>query len=129
MSMKRIVFLCVLLVFNMGIRATAQEIPDPSFSMNGYGRGVVFGGRNCYSLASVFSELSLQTSVTKSSALLETDIRFRTGMYFNERKTELQIRELYAGYKSQKFDAFLGNQIVTWGRTEGFSPTTTYHAG
>ncbi len=123
MFMKRIVFLCVLLVFNMGIKATAQDISDPSFSMNGYGRGVVYGGGAAYSLASVFSELSLQTSVTKSSALLETDIRFRTGMYFNERKTELQIRELYAGYKSQKFDAFLGNQIVTWGRTDGFSPT------
>ena len=93
------------------------------FSMNGYGRASVYGGGDKYALSSVFSELSLQTSVTGSHSFLEADIRFRTGMFFNQNETTIQIKELYAGYKSQAFDVLLGNQIVTWGRTEGFSPT------
>ncbi|MFY9116613.1 MAG: hypothetical protein WBK97_05025 [Bacteroidales bacterium] len=113
-------FLCFLLISSY---VTAQDGSDMPFSMNGYGRASVYGGGDKYALSSVFSELSLQTSVTGSHSFLEADIRFRTGMFFNQNETTIQIKELYAGYKSQAFDVLLGNQIVTWGRTEGFSPT------
>jgi len=108
----------------MGIRATGSRNTGSFFFYERIRQGSCVWRGNClFAGFCFFLNCLCKTSVTKSSALLETDIRFRTGMYFNERKTELQIRELYAGYKSQKFDAFLGNQIVTWGRTEGFSPT------
>ena len=119
--MKRIAFLCLLITFTIG--AAAQDGFDATFNLNGYGRASIFGGGSAYAVSSLFSELSLQPSVKTNNALLESDIRIRTGMFFNEKKTELQIRELYVGYKSRNFDVFLGNQIVSWGRTEGFSPT------
>ncbi len=117
--MKRIIFSCLLL-FIGGIGATAQE---STFNLNGYGRGSVFGGGEAYSVSSLFSELSLQLSVKKDVAFFESDVRFRTGMFFNEKKTEFELKELYVGYRGEKFDMFLGNQIVSWGRTEGFNPT------
>ncbi|HQB64030.1 MAG TPA: hypothetical protein PLL21_06565, partial [Sedimentibacter sp.] len=119
--MKRIAFFCLLIPFTIG--AAAQGGYDATFNLNGYGRASAFGGGSAYAVSSLFSELSLQPSVKTNNALLESDIRIRTGMFFNEKKTELQIRELYVGYKSRNFDVFLGNQIVSWGRTEGFSPT------
>ena len=56
-------FLCFLLISSY---VTAQDGSDMPFSMNGYGRASVYGGGDKYALSSVFSELSLQTSVTGS---------------------------------------------------------------
>ena len=36
---------------------------------------------------------------------------------------QLQLKEAYAGYSGEKMDVLFGNQIVNWGRTDGFNPT------
>ena len=54
---------------------------------------------------------------------LFSDIRVRGGLNLGEEYTTFQLKEAYAGYSSDKLDIFLGNQIVTWGRTDGFNPT------
>ncbi|MDR0763733.1 MAG: hypothetical protein LBF01_04485 [Bacteroidales bacterium] len=93
------------------------------FNINGYGRASMYAGSQNFDVAFAFAEVSLQPSIEKWGALLKSDLRFRAGYFFNEFKPELQIKELYVGYNHDKFSVFLGNQIVNWGRTEGFSPT------
>lgn len=92
-------------------------------SMNGYTRGSVFGGGKTYDLATTFAEFALQTNLTKGKTLLNSDIRFRTGVFFNQNEQHVQFKELYAGYSDDIFSVMLGNQIVSWGRTDGFNPT------
>lgn len=101
----------------------ANSDSKPELSLHGYARGSVYGGSKKYDLSSAFAELSLQGKFDYKNAFLQSDIRFREGMFFNERQREIQFKELYAGYRSEKFDAFLGNQIIIWGRTDGFNPT------
>ncbi|MCZ2416800.1 MAG: hypothetical protein LC132_04500, partial [Burkholderiales bacterium] len=119
--MKRFFFFVILI--STALQARAQWNGNTDLAIHGYGRGSVYGGSKAYDLASVFAEFSLQASARKGPAVLVSDIRFSTGMFYNEKDTRFLIRELYAGYKSRKFDVFLGNQIVNWGRTDGFNPT------
>ena len=114
----------------------AQELPKSTdsvsntnthnekiFKIKGYGRGSVYAGSKDFDMAAAFAEISLQPSISKWGALLKSDLRVRTGYFFNEYQTTLQIRELYVGYRHDKFSVLLGNQIVNWGRTDGFNPT------
>lgn len=89
----------------------------------GYGRGSVFGGGKQYKLASSFAEISLQTRLKSREALLNGDIRLRKGIMFEENVQLIEIKELYTGYSSNSFDCLIGNQLVNWGRTDGFNPT------
>ena len=119
--MKRIVIFITLVLACAPV--FAQKRDDTHININGYGRGSVFGGGTAYDLASAFAEFSLQTSLTRGKALFVSDIRFRTGVFFNENELAFQIKELYAGYKGEKLHVLLGNQIVNWGRSDGFNPT------
>lgn len=93
------------------------------FSFNGYARGSILGGGKQYDLASSFAEIALQPSYSKGVAMMKSDIRLRRGLFFEEDKQIIEIKELFTGYKGDKFDFFIGNQIVNWGRTDGFNPT------
>ena len=119
--MKRIVIFLTLVLACAPV--FAQKRDDTHININGYGRGSVFGGGTAYDLASAFAEFALQTSLTRGKALLVSDIRFRTGVFFNENESAFRIKELYAGYKGEKLHVLLGNQIVNWGRSDGFNPT------
>lgn len=90
---------------------------------SGYTRASVWGGSKNYDFAGVFGEFSLKSSLPKGKAFLSADIRIRDGLFFNERKTILEVKEAYAAYRGNNFDFFAGNQIVSWGRTDGFNPT------
>lgn len=92
-------------------------------SWGGYLRGSLFGGGKAFDLTNAFSEIALQPRFVKDKTIFKSDIRFRGGMFFNEEQTQLELKELYAGYTSDKLDLILGNQIVFWGRTDGFNPT------
>jgi hypothetical protein len=119
--MKRTIV--VLLLVLACLNVNAQKKDNAQINLNGYGRGSVFGGGTDYDLASAFAEFSFQASLSKGNALLVSDIRFRTGMAFGEHELAFQIKELYAGYKGEKLSVLLGNQIVNWGRSDGFNPT------
>lgn len=90
---------------------------------NGYVRGSTFGGSELYDYSSVFGEFCLQSKLSLGNTYLYADLRFREGVNFDEKYTLLQMKGAYAGYQSGKLDLFLGNQIVNWGRTDGFNPT------
>jgi len=110
-------------LFQSTLDSTSTTVQNSPISLNGYARGSMFGGGDNYNLASAFAELSLQTQYKKGNAFLMSDIRFRKGVLFGENDQQLQLKELYAGFKGDKLDVLLGNQIVSWGRTDGFNPT------
>ncbi len=125
------IVVCLLIfsmpVFSQGLFESAQaEEPsseNKNLSFNGYVRGSVYGGSKNYDFTSVFGEVGLQTLYTPYKAYLYADVRIREGVQFNENNFKVELKEAYAGYRSDKFDIYLGNQIVTWGRTDGFNPT------
>ena len=105
--------------------ATADnEKPNkPVISFNGYGRGSFYGGSKSYDLQSVFGEFAVQGRLSANHAFLFADLRVRGGLQWDSLYTELQLKEAYAGYQSDKFDIYLGEKIISWGRTDGFNPT------
>lgn len=103
--------------------STGDEEKEKKIELGGYARGSVYGGSEFYDYSSVFGEFSLQGEASWKNAFLFADLRFRMGLEFDEEYTALEIKEAYAGYQSKWFDGYLGQQIVTWGRADGFNPT------
>ncbi|MBN1950194.1 MAG: hypothetical protein JW801_03270 [Bacteroidales bacterium] len=91
-------------------------------SMNGYVRGTGYIGGNSAEQSILFSEISLTSTMDYQRASLFADVRFRYGEGLGNELEKIQIKELYGGYRGGKLDVLLGNQIVVWGRTDGFSP-------
>lgn len=106
-----------------GTASVKDNINDTGFQLNGFVRGSVFGGGEVYDLTTTFAELSLQGQFESGKAFLKSDLRFRKGVAFDEDMPLVVLKELYAGFRGNRFDVLLGNQIVSWGRTDGFNPT------
>ncbi|MCD4768618.1 MAG: hypothetical protein K8R35_00425 [Bacteroidales bacterium] len=116
--------LLIMLCLIAGTASRGQGLFESAqVEFNGFVRGSAFGGSELYDYSSLFGEFCLQSKLSHGSTYLYADLRFRGGVNFDEEYVEIQLREVYAGYQSDKFDLFLGNQIVTWGRTDGFNPT------
>ncbi|MBN1159223.1 MAG: hypothetical protein JXA61_07565 [Bacteroidales bacterium] len=94
-----------------------------SVDWNGYVRGSAFGGSEAYHLNTLFGELALQGSWKQDRSFLYADFRVREGIQFGKQSLHLQLKEAYAGYHGDRLTFLLGNQIVTWGRTDGYNPT------
>lgn len=110
-------------LFESSLSGDSEETTKTSDIFSGYVRGSAFGFGKKYDYANIFSELSLKTNITESNLIIKSDLRFRGGIMFDEDFTRMEIKEAYAGYTSDKVDFYLGNQIVMWGRTDGFNPT------
>ncbi len=126
-------FLSLLLIlgiqysFSQGLfeSASLQSTSDKSgsYTLNGYVRGSSFLATEKYDYPSVFGEVSLQTHLSNNLLLFHSDLRFRSGSIFDNFINEFELKEAYAGVSTNFIDVFLGNQIVSWGRTDGFNPT------
>ena len=103
--------------------STPQEESKTSLEINGYARGLAYGGSENFDFSSVFAEFALKGRLATHKAFLFADVRIREGLFFDNRDLQLQLKEVYAGYRGDKIDVLLGNQIVVWGRTDGFNPT------
>jgi hypothetical protein len=101
----------------------SENAGKPNIDRFGYVRTSLYGGSRKYDFSSVFAEAGLKLSYSPDNAILKTDIRLRSGKLFDEEFLKVEIKELYAGFRSKKVDFMLGNQIVSWGRTDGFNPT------
>lgn len=104
---------------------TEKEEEDSSVGIDfsGYVRGSIYGASQNYDYSTLFGESSLRGKLFYKDAFLYTEMRLRSGLKFDESFTQFELREAYAGYSGEKFDALLGNQIISWGRTDGFNPT------
>lgn len=103
--------------------STSQGAVKNGVQLNGYVRGSAWGLNESYDYATVFGEFSLKSSYTSGKAYLFSDARIRSGSTFNKDFTVIELKEAYAAYRSAKIDIALGQQIITWGRTDGFNPT------
>lgn len=102
---------------------TLPENPLNKPLISGYVRGVVQGGASDYDYTNLFGEAALKAQWRRSNLHMNAELRVREGLFYGERNTALNLREAWAGYTSQHLDIYLGNQIVKWGRTDGFNPT------
>lgn len=103
---------------------SGEEESDKSIiDFSGYARGSAYGYSKFYDYTSVFGEFMLQGKLKLNNAFLFSDIRFRGGLLFDTLNTTFQLKEAYAGFESKRFDIYLGQKIITWGRTDGFNPT------
>jgi len=91
--------------------------------VGGFVRGIAWGGSKQFDYSSLFGEVAIKGALGNQKAFLKTDLRFREGLFLGERKTVVELKEAYAGIESKYVSFFLGNQIVTWGRADGFNPT------
>jgi hypothetical protein len=130
--MKRIlilvIFLTPLMIFGQGLfessrQDKAEEAEALAFEINGYARGSAYVVAGNYDLSTTFGEFRLMGEFNKKRTYLLSDLRVRAGYELGEDFTRLQVKELFAGYAGEKLHVRLGNQIVTWGRTDGFNPT------
>jgi hypothetical protein len=94
-----------------------------AFDLNGYARGMAWGGSQTNYFSNLSGELALKTKLSNGKTFLYGDVRFREGIFFGDRKSVFELKEAYAGYTGTRISVYLGNQIVTWGRTDGFNPT------
>lgn len=120
-----VVAMLALAVNGQGLFESASQNSSnsPLLTLNGYVRGSTFGAGDQYDFTNTFGELRLQTKLKNDGFILNSDIRFRSGYQFNQTLTELEVKEAYAGISTKKIDLLLGEQIVSWGRTDGFNPT------
>lgn len=105
--------------------ATQNSTNNDNLGLNltGYVRGSAFCGGETYDFTNVFGEVSLQAGLMQNQFVMNSDIRFRSGFQFNQTLSEFELKEAYAGIITSHFDLLLGEQIVSWGRTDGFNPT------
>ncbi len=96
---------------------------DSALQISGYAQGFGFGGGKRYNMASLFGEMGFRTNLYVDKAWFAGDVRIRSGWLYNEHQTVVEVKELYAGFRSNKMDFLVGNQIVSWGRTDGVNPT------
>jgi hypothetical protein len=110
-------------IFKDAITSDNPQIPDNKVDLNGYVRGILYSGAKTVDFSSLFGEFALKSSLSTGKAFFKGEIRVREGLFYEERKSVFELKEGYAGYNGADFKFYLGNQIVTWGRTDGFNPT------
>ncbi len=91
--------------------------------IGGHTKGLIYGLGDQYDITSMFAELSIKPSFSSGNTYLYSDLRFRSGLQFDDRINVFHLKEGFVSYRGEKFDFSLGSQIVKWGRTDGFNPT------
>ena len=110
-------------VYAQGLFDSEEESTENVLEYTGYLRASVAGGASNYDISSAYGEFVIKNRLSKENTFLFADLRFRDSYLFNEHVIAFTPKELYAGYTSDFADIYLGNQIVSWGRTDGFNPT------
>lgn len=119
--MKKVIITAFTLLISLSL--PAQESIRENAEFSGYVRGSFQGFSKNYDLTNVFAQFALKGKYSGKHTVFNAEVWFLGGHHFGEFYNRLEIMEAYAGYVSDKFDFIAGNQIVKWGRTDGFSPT------
>lgn len=103
-------------------------LSDNNFQLSGYVRGVVYIGQdnenNFADVKSAYGESALSINIPGDKfATGFAEIRFRKGYEFGNRINEIYLREAFIEFHFRKFDVKAGNQIIAWGRADGWNPT------
>jgi len=111
---------------------TSRSEPAPrfKFELNGYVRGGMFlgeyPGRSGLEAKYSAAETALKLRVRKGD-LGDAFAEFRLSEHFLDQNTqvEMDVREAYVNLYLGSVDLRIGEQIVVWGRADGFNPTNT----
>lgn len=120
-----VIVLLITLTFNLQAQGLFDKVSEKTkqIELNGYTRGVIWCLSEKYDYTSAFGEFCLKSSYKNQDFAMFADLRFRKGYLFNEHKNTLELKEAYASYRSKRIAITLGQQIINWGTTDGFSPT------
>jgi hypothetical protein len=108
--------------------ADSASASPPTFDWNGYVRSDVFvgkaSGESGATTRAAYGELALKLKVRKQShGDAYAEARLRYGDEDDVRHTSLSLREAYVNLYAGALDLRLGQQIIVWGRADGFNPT------
>ena len=130
-------FICLVLMnynlFAQGLFEGALEEDNESlgsrlnYEMDGYVRGGVYVGivpeETAYESKSLYGETALKLRVRKSDVgNAFAEIRFTRDMVGDVSNITAQLREGYVSTFVGNFDVRIGQQIVVWGRADGYNP-------
>lgn len=120
--------LCVILLA-LALSTPARENPtqdekEKKLEVSGFGRASAFILTKKFDYSMLFSEFTVKTEGKFNQAFIKSDLRLRAGSRFNSTFAEYEIKELAAGFQNDKLSVLLGNQVVPWGRADGFNPTS-----
>lgn len=106
----------------------ASGLSDKNFQIGGYIRGVSYlgqeNGNHLTDLKSVYGESAVNIDISGGDfAAGYAEIRLRKGFEFGAPVSEIDLREAFIELNFEKFDIKAGNQIVAWGRADGWNPT------
>jgi hypothetical protein len=123
-------FLIILICWGSGffsLSAQSLLFQEDRSSLGGYIRTSAYGAGSKFDYASTFVEGQLNADITKGFTegygFFKAEVRLREGQFFGVNQTQLEIKDLYAGFRNEKFELTLGNQSIQWGRGIGANPT------
>jgi hypothetical protein len=105
-----------------------ESSKNKSFKLNGFIRGDYFAGKKADisegETKSGYGEVSLKPFIKKDEyGNAFAEIRVKKGMEFSRDVQQIDLREAYINLYLGHFDFKIGQQIVVWGRADGFNPT------
>ena len=123
-----VILFMIVPVFSQDFLLDSEGEKSIPYELNGFIRGAFFAGREIDGQKLVeksgYGELGLKMRVRKAQwGDGFAELRFRHGHEFDEPVSEVNIREAYVNTYMGNFDLRLGQQIVMWGRADGFNPT------
>ncbi len=124
-----LIFQAVLFSQSLFDTALSEESGSSSlpYELNGFTRGTYFIGKvqdkDQTETKAGYGELGLKLKVRKDFGNGFAEIRFRRGQEFGKSISEIDIREAYVNLYRGNLDVRIGQQIVVWGRADGFNPT------
>lgn len=104
-------------------RITIQENPPLKTKIGGYARGVLVAGSPEFDIPLAFGEFALQAKLSTGRAMFYADVRMREGLFYDQQEGLFGLKEAYAAFLGKHLEIYLGNQVITWGRVDGFNPT------
>jgi hypothetical protein len=109
-------------LFESAVQSSGENDAN-GLQIGGFIRGSAYGAGEEYDFTNVFGEVSLRTKLKKEKFIVNSDLRFREGFNFNNPSSIFELKEAYAGISTSSFDLLIGEQIISWGRADGFNPT------
>ncbi|MFA8342608.1 MAG: hypothetical protein ACEPO8_06495 [Rhodothermaceae bacterium] len=132
--MKQLNILILLLLINISFaqslldELTSGNQQSPSYELNGYIRSGIYAGKNPLNnkihSKSAYAEAALKIKVTKFDfGNAFADIRFNKSLLNKNSEIDINLNEAYVNVYLDNFDFRIGEQIVVWGKADGYNPT------
>lgn len=132
--MKKTIALMLIILGNLAFSQSmldellTEENKKPTYELNGYIRSGIYAGKNPINdklhSKSAYVESILKLKVDKLNfGNAFADIRFHKDLLEKDSKVEVELNESYLNIYIGNFDFRIGQQIVVWGKADGYNPT------